>query len=91
MYRFSTIDQANSTGVKSTLPRHGFIISEPYPVVSDSLEKGIQRRCDTPADMLGRIDELIRLLLALKQNTFFCGKVISVSVQRVVRVGKSQI
>ena len=35
-----------------------YVISEPYPIVSDSLEKEFKERCDSPADMLGRIDEL---------------------------------
>ena len=58
--RFSTIDEASNFAnlLRATLPRHGFVISEPYPIVSDSLEKEFKERCDTPADILGRIDEL---------------------------------
>ena len=56
----STIDEASNFAnlLRATLPRHGFVISEPYPIVSDSLEKEFKERCDSPADMLGRIDEL---------------------------------
>ena len=58
--RFSSIDEANNFAnlLRATLPRHGFVISEPYPIVSDSLEKEFKERCDTPADILGRLDEL---------------------------------
>ena len=58
--RFSTIDEASNFAnlLRATLPRHGFVISEPYPIVSDSLEKEFKERCDTPADILGRLDEL---------------------------------
>ena len=58
--RFSNIDEANDFAnlLRATLPRRGFIVSEPYPIVSDSLEKEFKERCDTPADLLGRIDEL---------------------------------
>ena len=58
--RFLGIDEANNFAnlLRATLPRHGFVISEPYPIVSDSLEKEFKERCDTPADILGRLDEL---------------------------------
>ena len=51
--RFSTIDEANNFAnlLRATLPRHGFVISEPYPIVSDSLEKEFKERCDSPADL----------------------------------------
>ena len=58
--RFLGIDEANNFAnlLRAILPKHGFIISEPYPIVRDSLEKEFKERCDSPADMLGRIDEL---------------------------------
>ena len=58
--RFLSIDEANNFAnlLRAVLPKHGFIISEPYPIVKDSLEKEFKERCDSPADMLGRIDEL---------------------------------
>ena len=58
--RFSSIDEASNFAnlLRATLPRHGFVVSEPYPIISDSLEKEFKERCDTPADLLGRIDEL---------------------------------
>ena len=58
--RFLGIDEANNFAnlLRAILPKHGFIISEPYPIVSDSLEKEFKERCDTPADILGRLDEL---------------------------------
>ena len=58
--RFSTIDEASNFAnlLRDTITRHGFVISEPYPIVSDSLEKEFNERCDTPAEILGRLDEL---------------------------------
>ena len=58
--RFLGIDEANNFAnlLRAILPKHGFVISEPYPIVRDSLEKEFKERCDTPADLLGRLDEL---------------------------------
>ena len=58
--RFSTIDEANNFAnlLRATLPRHGFVISEPYPIVRDSLEKEFHDCCETSSDLLGRLDEL---------------------------------
>ena len=40
-HAFLGIDEANNFAnlLRAILPRHGFVISEPYPIVSDSLEK----------------------------------------------------
>ena len=58
--RFSTIDEANNFAnlLRAVLPKHGFIISEPYPIVRDSLEKEFHDCCETSSDLLGRLDEL---------------------------------
>ena len=56
---FPTLDEAEvyANHMRLLLPKEA-IVSEPYPIVSDSLEKEFKERCDSPADMLGRIDEL---------------------------------
>ena len=58
--RFSTIDEANNFAnlLRAVLPKHGFIISEPYPIVRDSLETEFHDCCETSSDLLGRLDEL---------------------------------
>ena len=58
--RFSTIDEASDFAnlIRATLPRHGFIISEPYPVVKSSLEKEFEEYKEEPVDLIGRLDEL---------------------------------
>ena len=58
--RFSTIDEASDFAnlIRATLPLHGFIISEPYPVVKSSLEKEFEEYKEEPADFIGRLDEL---------------------------------
>ena len=58
--RFSTIDEANNFAnlLRAVLPKHGFIISEPYPIVRDSLEKEFHDCCESSSDLLGRLDEL---------------------------------
>ena len=58
--RFSTIDEANNFAnlLRAVPPKHGFIISEPYPIVRDSLEKEFQDCCENSVDLLGRLDEL---------------------------------
>ena len=58
--RFSTIDEANNFAnlLRATLPRHGFVISEPYPIVRDSLEKEFHDCCESSSDLLGRLGEL---------------------------------
>ena len=58
--RFSTIDEANNFAnlLRAVLPKHGFIISEPYPIVRDSLEKEFHDCCETSSDLLGRLAEL---------------------------------
>ena len=58
--RFSTIDEANNFAnlLRAVLPKHGFIISEPYPIVRDSLEKEFHDCCETSSDLLGRLYEL---------------------------------
>ena len=58
--RFSTIDEANNFAnlLRAILPKHGFIISEPYPIVRDSLEKEFHDCCESSSDLLGRLDEL---------------------------------
>ena len=58
--RFSTIDEANNFAnlLRAILPKHGFIVSEPYPIVRDSLEKEFHDCCESSSDLLGRLDEL---------------------------------
>jgi hypothetical protein len=58
--RFLGIDEANNFAnlLRATLPKHGFIISEPYPIVRDSLEKEFHDCCESSSDLLGRLDEL---------------------------------
>ena len=58
--RFSTIDEASDFAnlIRATLPRHGFIISEPYPIVKSSLEEEFEEYKEEPADLIGRLDEL---------------------------------
>ena len=58
--RFSTIDEANNFAnlLRAVLPKHGFIISEPYPIVRDSLEKEFHDCCEISSDILGILDEL---------------------------------
>ena len=58
--RFSTIDEANNFAnlLRAVLPKHGFIISDPYPIVRDSLEKEFHDCCESSSDLLGRLDEL---------------------------------
>ena len=58
--RFSTIDEANNFAnlLRAVLPKHGFIISEPYPIVRDSLEKEFHDCCESSSDLLGKLDEL---------------------------------
>ena len=58
--RFLGIDEANDFAnlLRATLPKHGFVVSEPYPIVRESLEKEFQDCCETSYDPLGRLDEL---------------------------------
>ena len=58
--RFLGIDEANNFAnlLRAILPKHGFIISEPYPIVRDSLEKEFHDCCESSTDLLGRLDEL---------------------------------
>ena len=58
--RFLGIDEANNFAnlLRAILPKHGFIISEPYPIVRDSLEKEFHDCCESSSDLLGRLDEL---------------------------------
>jgi len=58
--RFLGIDEANDFAnlLRATLPKHGFVVSEPYPIVRGSLEKEFHDCCETSYDPLGRLDEL---------------------------------